>query len=58
MKLVKEIQRMYEERNKLFEESGLGDYTYSDAEIEKYMAEAVEKEITARLEKVVKESGL
>lgn len=58
MKLVKQIQRMYEERNKLFEESGLGDYTYSDAEIEKYMAEAIEKEITARLEKVVKESGL
>ena len=58
MKLVKQIQRMYEERNKLFEESGLGDYTYSDAEIEKYMMEAVEKEISARLEKVVKESGL
>jgi hypothetical protein len=58
MKLVKQIQRMYEERNKLFEESGLGDYTYSDAEIEKYMAEAVEKEVAARLEKIVKESGL
>ena len=58
MKLVKQIQRMYEERNKLFEESGLGDYTYSDAEIEKYMAEAVEKEVAARLEKAVKESGL
>jgi len=58
MKLVKQIQRMYEERNKLFEESGLGDYTYSDAEIEKYMMEAVEKEISARLEKAVKESGL
>ena len=58
MKLVKQIQRMYEERNKLFEESGLGDYTYSDAEIEKYMAEAVEKEVIARLEKIVKESGL
>jgi len=58
MKLVKQIQRMYEERNKLFEESGLGDYTYSDAEIEKYMAEAVEKQITARLEKAIKSSGL
>ena len=58
MKLVKQIQRMYEERNKLFEESGLGDYTYSDAEIEKYMAEAVEKEVAAILEKIVKESGL
>jgi len=58
MKLVKQIQRMYEERNKLFEESGLGDYTYSDAEIEKYMAEAIEKQITARLEKAIKSSGL
>lgn len=58
MKLVKQIQRMYEERNKLFEESGLGDYTYSDSEIEKYMAEAIEKEISARLEKAVKDSGL
>ena len=58
MKLVKQIQRMYEERNKLFEESGLGDYTYSDAEIEKYMAEAIEKEISVRLEKAAKDSGL
>ncbi|QDP57091.1 MAG: hypothetical protein GOVbin1782_98 [Prokaryotic dsDNA virus sp.] len=58
MKLVKQIQRMYEERNKLFEESGLGDYIYSDAEIEKYMAEAIEKEISVRLEKAVKDSGL
>tara|TARA_R100000231_G_C5330293_1_gene166240 strand:- start:330 stop:479 length:150 start_codon:yes stop_codon:yes gene_type:complete len=49
---------MYEERNKLFEESGLGDYIYSDAEIEKYMAEAIEKEISVRLEKAVKDSGL
>ena len=57
MKLVKQIQRMYEERNKLFEESGLGDYTYSDAEIEKYMAEAIEKEISVRLEKAGKDSG-
>ncbi len=49
---------MYEERNKLFEESGLGDYTYSDAEIEKYMAEAIEKQIAAKLEKAIKESGI
>ena len=49
---------MYEERNKLFEESGLGDYTYADSEIEKYIAEAVEKEIGIRLDKIVKESGL
>ncbi len=49
---------MYEERNKLFEETGLGDYTYSDAEIEKYIAEAIEKEISKRIEKTVKGSGL
>jgi hypothetical protein len=58
IKVVKRVQQMYEERNKLFEESGLGDYTYSDAEIEKYIAEAVEKEIGVRLDKIVKESGL
>ena len=49
---------MYEERNKLFEESGLGDYTYSDAEIEKYIAEAIEKEISNNMDKMIKESGL
>ena len=49
---------MYEERNKLFEETGLGDYTYSDAEIEKYIAEAIEKEISKRIEKTIKGSGL
>ena len=49
---------MYRERNKLFEASGLGDYTYSDAEIEKFVAEAVEKEISNRLNKIVKDSGL
>ena len=49
---------MYRERNKLFEASGLGDYTYSDAEIEKFVAEAVEKEISNRMNKMIKESGL
>ena len=49
---------MYKERNKLFEDSGLGDYTYSDAEIEKFVAEAIEKEISNRLNKVIKDSGL
>lgn len=49
---------MYRERNKLFEDTGLGDYTYSDAEIEKFIAEALEKEISNRLNKVVKDSGL
>ena len=58
IKIVKRVQQMYNERNKLFEESGLGDYTYSDSEIEKYIAEAIEKEIGARLDKIFKESGL
>ena len=49
---------MYRERNKLFEDTGLGDYTYSDAEIEKFVAEAVEKEISNRVNKAVKDSGL
>tara|TARA_R100001163_G_scaffold53330_1_gene40672 strand:- start:15 stop:203 length:189 start_codon:yes stop_codon:yes gene_type:complete len=58
IKIVKNLQKMYEERNKLFEETGLGDYTYSDAEIEKYIAEAIEKEISKRIEKTIKGSGL
>ena len=43
-----QIQRMYEERNKLFEESGLEDYVYSDEEIEKYIAEAVEMQVSKK----------
>ena len=58
MRVVKRVQQMYKERNKLFEDTGLGDYTYSDAEIEKFVAEAVEKEISNRVNKVFKESGL
>ena len=49
---------MYRERNKLFKATGLGDYTYSDAEIEKFVAEAIEKDISKRLNKAVKDSGL
>ena len=45
---------MYRERNKLFEDSGLGDYSYSDAEIEKFVAEAVEREISKRLNKALR----
>ena len=58
MRVVKRVQIMYKERNKLFEDTGLGDYTYSDAEIEKFVAEAVEKEISKKINKVVKDSGL
>ena len=57
-RIIKRTQQMYEERNKLFEATGLGDYTYSDAEIEKFVAEAVEKDISKRLNKAVKDSGL
>ena len=52
-RIMKRVQQMYQERNKLFKESGLGDYTYSDAEIEKFIAEAVGKEITDKLEEMV-----
>jgi hypothetical protein len=58
MRIIKRTQQMYRERNKLFEATGLGDYTYSDAEIEKFVAEAVEKDISKRLNKAVKDSGL
>jgi|TARA_R100000329_G_scaffold22202_1_gene21435 hypothetical protein len=57
-RIIKRTQQMYEERNKLFEATGLGDYTYSDEEIEKFIAEAIEKEINNRINKVVKDSGL
>jgi len=58
IRIIKRVEQMYRERNKLFEASGLGDYTYSDAEIEKFVAEAIEKDIRKRLNKVVKGSGL
>ena len=58
MKIIKRVEQMYRERNKLFEDTGLGDYTYSDAEIEKFIAEALEKEINNRVNKVFKDSGL
>tara|TARA_R100000234_G_scaffold116352_1_gene93359 strand:+ start:364 stop:552 length:189 start_codon:yes stop_codon:yes gene_type:complete len=58
IRIIKRVEQMYRERNKLFEASGLGDYSYSDAEIEKFVAEAVEKDISKRLNKAVKDSGL
>ena len=58
MRIIKRVERMYKERNKLFEDTGLGDYTYSDEEIEKFIAEALEKEINNRVNKVFKDSGL
>ena len=58
MRIVKRVEQMYKERNKLFEDTGLGDYTYSDAEIEKFVAEAIEKEISNRMNQMIKDSGL
>ena len=58
MRVVKRTQQWYEERNKLFQESGLGDVSYSDAEIEKVVVEAVEKEVANRGNEVRKERGL
>ena len=58
IKIMAQIQRMYEERNKLFEESGLEDYVYSDEEIEKYIAEAVEMQVSKKIEQAIKDSGL
>ena len=58
IKIMAQIQRMYEERNKLFEESGLEDYVYSDEEIEKYIAEAVEIQVSKKIEQAIKDSGL
>ena len=55
MRVVKRVQQMYKERNKLFEDTGLGDYTYSDAEIEKYVSEAVENEVNKKINDAVKE---
>ena len=34
MKTVKRVQQLYQERNKLLEESGLGDFAHTDEEIE------------------------
>ena len=58
VRIVKRVQQLYEERNKLFQESGLGDFAYSDAEIAKFIVEAVEKDISNRMNKMIKESGL
>ena len=45
---------MYRERNKLFEDTGLGDYAYSDEEIKKFVIEALEKEIVKTIDKEYK----
>tara|TARA_R110000851_G_scaffold147834_1_gene287861 strand:+ start:206 stop:382 length:177 start_codon:yes stop_codon:yes gene_type:complete len=58
MKTVKRVQQLYQERNKLLEESGLGDFAHTDEEIEQLVAEAIEKDISKSIEKMVKDSGL
>ena len=52
--IIKRTENLYKERNKLFIESGLGDYTYSDIEIEKYVSEAVENEVNKKINDAVK----
>tara|TARA_R110002167_G_scaffold32112_1_gene104567 strand:- start:287 stop:457 length:171 start_codon:yes stop_codon:yes gene_type:complete len=54
MAIIKRTEIMYKERNKLFIESGLGDYAYSDAEIGKFISEAVDKEVANRINNAVK----
>ena len=58
LRKVKELERIYRERNKLLIDSGLEDFTFSNDEIEKFVAEAAEKEITKGINKIVKDSGL
>ena len=58
IRLIKELERVYRERNKLLIDSGLEDFTFSNDEIEKFVAEAAEKEITKGINKIVKDSGL
>ena len=50
MKTVKRVQQLYQERNKLLEESGLGDFAHTDEEIEQLVAEAIEKDISKSIE--------
>lgn len=54
MAIIKRTEIMYKERNKLFIESGLGDYAYSDEEIGKFISEAVDKEVSNRINNAVK----
>ena len=49
---------MYKERNKLLVDAGLEDFKFSKVEIERFVSEAVEKEISKEINKIAKDSGL
>tara|TARA_R110002020_G_scaffold343372_2_gene557758 strand:+ start:1289 stop:1477 length:189 start_codon:yes stop_codon:yes gene_type:complete len=58
LRKVKELERIYRERNKLLADAGLEDFRFSTKEIEKFVSEAVEKEVSKKINKTVKDSGL
>jgi len=49
---------MYEERNRLFQDTGLGEFSYSDEEIMAFIVEKIEKELANMVDKSMKESGI
>ena len=58
IRITKRIQEMYEERNRLFQDTGLGAFTYSDEEIMAFIVEKIEKELANMVDKSMKESGI
>ena len=58
LRRVKELERIYRERNKLLADAGLDDFGFSTEEIEKFISEAVEKAVSKKINKMVKGSGL
>tara|TARA_R110002167_G_scaffold300970_1_gene505229 strand:- start:70 stop:258 length:189 start_codon:yes stop_codon:yes gene_type:complete len=58
LRKVKELERVYRERNKLLVDAGLEDFKFSKGEIERFVSEAVEKEISKEINKIAKDSGL
>ena len=58
LRKVKELERVYRERNKLLVDAGLEDFKFGKGEIERFVSEAVEKEISKEINKTVKDSGL
>ena len=58
LRKVKELERVYRERNKLLVDAGLEDFKFGKGEIERFVSEAVEKEISKEINKIAKDSGL
>jgi len=56
IRITKRIQEMYEERNRLFQDTGA--FTYSDEEIMAFIVEGIEKELVNMIDKSMKESGI